>query len=132
MKILTWEILQSAPNDPKRNSRNWASKVPYTCAENFEKKKNIVWRYGGEGATHKIWPRPMQWFPRNLSLQATDGQTYVRYIAQLWVCATFFARRCATIKGVLTNGTLCGFLSMTCGIISPWFVGLFVHDICNH
>ena len=29
LKILTSEILQSAPNDPKPNSRNQASKVPY-------------------------------------------------------------------------------------------------------
>ncbi len=60
------------------------------------------------------------------------GRTYVRYIVQLCVCATFFARRCATIEGVLTNDTLCGFLSMTCAVISQWFVGLFLHDICNH
>ncbi len=43
--------------------------------ENFEKKKKMVWRYGGEGATHKIWPGSMQRFLRNLSLRATDGRT---------------------------------------------------------
>ena len=32
LKIVKLEIFQSAPNDPKPNSRNWASKVPYTCA----------------------------------------------------------------------------------------------------
>ena len=35
----------------------------------------MVWRYGQEGATHKIWPGSMQRFPRNLSLQTTDGWT---------------------------------------------------------
>ncbi len=34
----------------------------------------MIWRYGEEGATHKIWPGSMQRFPRNLSLQ-TDGRT---------------------------------------------------------
>ncbi len=34
----------------------------------------MVWRYGQEGATHKIWPGSMQRFPRNLSLR-TDGRT---------------------------------------------------------
>ncbi len=33
----------------------------------------MVWRYGGEGATRKIWPGSMQRFPRNLSLR-TDGR----------------------------------------------------------
>ena len=28
LKIVKFKILQSAPNDPKPNSRNWASKVP--------------------------------------------------------------------------------------------------------
>ena len=32
LKIVKLEILQSAPNDPKPNSRNWTSKVPYPCA----------------------------------------------------------------------------------------------------
>ncbi len=32
----------------------------------------IVWRYGGEGATHKMWPGSMKRFPRNLSLRTTD------------------------------------------------------------
>ncbi len=41
--------------------------------ENVEKRKKMVWRYGGEGATHKIWPGSMQRFPRNLSLR-TDGR----------------------------------------------------------
>ncbi len=40
---------------------------------NFEKKKKMVWRYGGKGATHKVWHGSMQRFLRNLSLQ-TDGQ----------------------------------------------------------
>ncbi len=41
-----------------------------------KKEKKIVWRYGGEGATHKIWYGSMQRrFPRNLSLQTTDGRT---------------------------------------------------------
>ncbi len=35
----------------------------------------MVWRYGGEGATHKIWPGSIQRFPRNLSLRTTDGRT---------------------------------------------------------
>ncbi len=34
----------------------------------------MFWRYGGEGATHKIWPGPMQRFPRNLSLWTMDGR----------------------------------------------------------
>ena len=34
----------------------------------------MVWRYGGEGATYKIWPGYMQRFPRNLNLR-TDGRT---------------------------------------------------------
>ncbi len=34
----------------------------------------MVWRYGGEGTTHKIWPGSMQRFSRNLSLWTTDGQ----------------------------------------------------------
>ncbi len=42
--------------------------------KNFEKRKKLVWRYGGEGTTHKIWPGSMQRFPRNLSLR-TDGRT---------------------------------------------------------
>ena len=40
--------------------------------EKTNKQKKVVWRYGGEGATHKIWPGSMQRFPRNLSLW-TDG-----------------------------------------------------------
>ncbi len=32
----------------------------------------MVWRYSGEGATHKIWPGSIQRFPRNLSLR-TDA-----------------------------------------------------------
>ncbi len=43
-------------NEKKNNRKN----------ENFEEKKKMVWRYGGEGATHKIWPGSMQRFPRNL------------------------------------------------------------------
>ncbi len=35
----------------------------------------MAWRYGGVGATHKIWPESMQRFPRNWSLQTTDGRT---------------------------------------------------------
>ena len=34
----------------------------------------MLWRYGAEGVTHKIWPGSMQRFPRNLSLR-TDGRT---------------------------------------------------------
>ena len=33
------------------------------------KKEKKVWRYGGEGANHKILPGSMQQCPRNLSLQ---------------------------------------------------------------
>ena len=33
----------------------------------------MVLRYGGEGATHKVWPWSMQRFPRNLSLQTADA-----------------------------------------------------------
>ncbi len=33
----------------------------------------MVWGYGGEGATHKIWPGSIQRFPRNLSLRTTDA-----------------------------------------------------------
>ncbi len=43
---------------------------------NFEKK--MVWRYGGEGATYKIWPGSIQRFLRNLSLRTTDGRTVGR------------------------------------------------------
>ena len=32
LKILTSEILQNAPNDPKPNSMNQVSNVPYLCA----------------------------------------------------------------------------------------------------
>ncbi len=39
------------------------------------KKEKIVWRYGGEAATHKIWPGSMQRFLRNLSLRTDDGRT---------------------------------------------------------
>ncbi len=35
----------------------------------------MVWRYGKEGASHKILPGSMQRFPRNLSLQTDDGRT---------------------------------------------------------
>ena len=35
----------------------------------------MVWIYGGEGASHKIWSGSMQWFLRNLTLQTDDGQT---------------------------------------------------------
>ncbi len=34
----------------------------------------MVWRYGLEGATHKIWSGSMQQFPRNLSLRTADGR----------------------------------------------------------
>ncbi len=34
----------------------------------------MVWRYGGEGATHKVWPGSMQQFPRNLNLWTTGGR----------------------------------------------------------
>ncbi len=34
----------------------------------------MVWRYGGEGATHKIWPGSMQRFPRNFEF-TDDGRT---------------------------------------------------------
>ncbi len=34
----------------------------------------MVWRYGREGATHKIWSESMQRFLRNLSLRTTDGR----------------------------------------------------------
>ena len=37
----------------------------------------MVWRYGGERATHKIWCGSMQRFPRNLSLR-TDARTDAR------------------------------------------------------
>ncbi len=44
--------------------------------ENFEKRlKKNGWRYGAEGATHKILPGSMQRFPRNLSVRTTDGRT---------------------------------------------------------
>ena len=33
----------------------------------------MVWRYGGKGATHKIWSGSMQRFLRNLSLRTTDA-----------------------------------------------------------
>ena len=39
--------------------------------DNFVKEKKF-WRYGGEGATHKIWPGFMQQFPRNLCDGWTD------------------------------------------------------------
>ena len=32
----------------------------------------MVWRYGGGGATHKIWSGSMQQFLRNLRLRTTD------------------------------------------------------------
>ncbi len=74
-----------------RSDENWRSSVlkfllPYgpmlmktkknrknLTIENFDKKK-IVWRYGGEGAAHKIWSGSMQRFLRNLSLRTTDGR----------------------------------------------------------
>ncbi len=34
----------------------------------------MVWRYGEEGASHKIWPGSIQRFPRNLSLRTDDGR----------------------------------------------------------
>ena len=34
----------------------------------------MVWRHGGEGATHKGRPGSTQWFQRNLSLRMTDGR----------------------------------------------------------
>ncbi len=43
--------------------------------ENFGKRKKMVWRYGGEGAAHKIWPGSIQQFPRNLSLRTDDRWT---------------------------------------------------------
>ncbi len=42
LKILTSEILQSALNDPKPNSRNQASKVPYTCALQYPESQIFV------------------------------------------------------------------------------------------
>ena len=33
----------------------------------------MVWRYCGEGATHKMWYGSMQRFLRNLSLRTTDA-----------------------------------------------------------
>ncbi len=42
--------------------------------ENVEKtNKKMVWIYGAEGATYKIWPGSMQRFLRNLSLRMDDG-----------------------------------------------------------
>ncbi len=34
----------------------------------------MVWQYGGEGATHKVWPGSMQRLLRNQSLWTTDGR----------------------------------------------------------
>ena len=39
----------------------------------WKKQNNIVWRYDGEGATHKIWPGSMQRFLRNLCLPTTGA-----------------------------------------------------------
>ena len=45
--------------------------------ENFEKTKQNEkwsgWRYGGQVASHKIWSRTMQRFPRNVSLRTDNG-----------------------------------------------------------
>ncbi len=51
----------------KKNRKNLKIEI-------FEKRKKMVWRYGGEGATRKIWPGSMHRVPRNLSLR-TDGRT---------------------------------------------------------
>ena len=41
----------------------------------LKKEKKKPWRYGGEGAKHKIWTSSMQQFPRDLNLRTTDGRT---------------------------------------------------------
>ncbi len=38
----------------------------------LKKQQKMIWRYGREGGTHKIWPGPMQRFLRNLSLRTMD------------------------------------------------------------
>ncbi len=43
----------------------------------------MVWRYGGEGATHKIWSGSMQRFLRNLSLRTTDACAMTVHVALL-------------------------------------------------
>ena len=42
MKIVESEILHSAPNDPKPNSRNQASKVPHICPLQYPKSQIFV------------------------------------------------------------------------------------------
>ena len=55
--------IRSHINEKKKIVKIWKLKI-------LDKK--MVWRYGGQGATHKIWPGSMQRFLRNLSLRATD------------------------------------------------------------
>ncbi len=46
--------------------------------ENFDKKRKNVWRYGGEGATHRIWPGSMAAVSEKLEFTddgRTDGHT---------------------------------------------------------
>ena len=54
LKILRSEILQSAPNDHKANSRNQTGQVPYICSS--KEPGSIFIRFALQSAVVQIFP----------------------------------------------------------------------------